>query len=257
VAGSSGTITGLPSGTASASYQSVGGTFQFESATNTPANITGATVYIAEQTTSPNVIGLKSPAALAASYDVTFPGAPAAGILRMDVAGAVSNNLVTDNSTLEISSNTLQVKNGGITNPKLAALGQQLSSSSGSFSTSSTTYVDVTNLTVTITTSGRPVWVCVIPDGSGSQSTIEITRNAAGATSNIQLVRDVTALTNVSFAVAAVGATTVAQQSLVGPFYLDVIGAGTYTYKVIAKVTSGTSSELLSISNWKLLAYEQ
>lgn len=73
VTGSSGTITGLPSGTASASYQSVGGTFQFQSATNTPANITGASLTVAPQTASPNGITIKSPSPLAASYNITLP----------------------------------------------------------------------------------------------------------------------------------------------------------------------------------------
>lgn len=124
VAGSTGTITGLPSGTASASYQSGGGTFQFQSATNTPANISGASVLISEQVASPNFITLASPTSLAASYTVTYPsGTPGStGIVRMDTSGALSNNLLTDNSTLEISSNTLRVKDGGITAAKIANL---------------------------------------------------------------------------------------------------------------------------------------
>lgn len=92
VAGASGTITGLPSGTASASYQSVGGTFQFQSATNTPANISGASYVMAEQTTSPNTITLKSPTALGASYNVTFPGSVPAftSLLAMSTSGVLS-----------------------------------------------------------------------------------------------------------------------------------------------------------------------
>lgn len=92
VSGSSGTITGLPSGTASASYQSVGGTFQFQSSTNTPANITGASVSIAQQTTSPNTITLKSPNSLGASYNVTFPASVPSftSLLSMSTSGVLS-----------------------------------------------------------------------------------------------------------------------------------------------------------------------
>lgn len=123
VSGASGTITGLPSGTASASYQSGSGTFQFQSATNTPANITGATVYIAEQTTSPNIIGLKSPTSLAASYDLTMPAALPAStqILQLSSSGVVTSALAVDNSTLQNSGSVLSVKDLGITTAKLAS----------------------------------------------------------------------------------------------------------------------------------------
>lgn len=92
VSGASGTITGLPSGTASASYQSVGGTFQFQSATNTPANGSFASVLLAQQTTNPNTVTLKSPNSLASSYNVTFPtSVPAfASLLSMSTSGVLS-----------------------------------------------------------------------------------------------------------------------------------------------------------------------
>lgn len=92
VAGSSGTITGLPSGTASASYQSVSGTFQFQSATNTPANISGASYIFAQQTTSPNTITVQSPDSLASSYSLTWPvGTPAvSSVVLMDTSGNLS-----------------------------------------------------------------------------------------------------------------------------------------------------------------------
>lgn len=92
VSGASGTITGLPSGTASASYQAVGGTFQFQSATNTPANITGASISIAQQTATPNSITFKSPNSLAASYNVTWPTTvPSyASLLTMSTSGVLS-----------------------------------------------------------------------------------------------------------------------------------------------------------------------
>lgn len=92
VSGSSGTITGLPSGTASASFQSVGGTFQFQSATSTPANGSFASLSIAQQTTSPNTITLKSPSSLGASYNVTFPTSVPSftSLLAMSTSGVLS-----------------------------------------------------------------------------------------------------------------------------------------------------------------------
>lgn len=92
VAGASGTITGLPSGTASASYQSAGGTFQFQSSTSTPANGSFASLIIAPQTASPNGITIKSPNPLSASYNFTLPTAVPAtnGILQMGTTGSLS-----------------------------------------------------------------------------------------------------------------------------------------------------------------------
>lgn len=243
VAGASGTITGLPSGTASASYQSVGGTFRFQSATNTPANISGATVLISEQVASPNFISLKSPTSLASAYNVTFPaGTPAAtSIVRMDTSGNLSNNLVTDNTTIEISSNALRIKDDGVTTakildanvtrPKLVAVGQQTSGTSN-FTTASASYVDMTSAAITITTTGRPVFITVISgDDTGAGY---ITQNSAW---NIRLVRDSTALQaiggpNTSSGFAPLSACT----------FLDVPAAGTYTYKLQARIPSGSGT---------------
>lgn len=92
VAGASGTITGLPSGTASASYQSVGGTFQFQSATATPANIDGASFIVRQQSVSPNGITIKSPNSLGASYNFTLPTSVPSflSLLTMSTSGVLS-----------------------------------------------------------------------------------------------------------------------------------------------------------------------
>ncbi len=113
VSGSTGTITGLPSGTASASYQSVGGTFQFQSATNTPANISGATLLISEQTTSPNFISIKSPTSLAAAYNFTLPAAlPAATkFMTLSSAGAVGATIAYPLTGSDIASATITGSN--------------------------------------------------------------------------------------------------------------------------------------------------
>ncbi len=82
---------------------------------------------------------------------------------------AWTEQLTADNSTAQISSGVISVKNQGITATQIAnntitraqeaAVGQGVSSSSGNFSNSSGSYVDVTNLSVTITTTGRPVMI--------------------------------------------------------------------------------------------------
>lgn len=92
VSGATGTITGLPSGTASAAYQAGSGTFQFQSSTNTPANGSFASLSIAQQTTSPNTITLKSPNSLASSYNFTLPTSVPAftSLLAMNTSGVLS-----------------------------------------------------------------------------------------------------------------------------------------------------------------------
>ncbi len=77
VTGSAGTITGLPSGTASASF--AGGTFTFDSATNTPATMAVGPLVIGSATVSPKTVTLAPSASQPSNYSLTFPlAAPAA-----------------------------------------------------------------------------------------------------------------------------------------------------------------------------------
>lgn len=71
VTGSSGTITGLPSGTASAAY--AGGTFTWQSATNTPATMDMGPAIIRSTTASSKGVTLSSRSAMAADYNLYFP----------------------------------------------------------------------------------------------------------------------------------------------------------------------------------------
>ena len=146
------------------------------------------------------------------------------------------------------------IANSAITRAKLAALGQQVSSSCGSFSTSSLTYVDVTNLSVAITTTGRPVFIGLIADGAGLAG--------FGATSG-SAVADLSA----KFAILE-GATILAEHlvesllnaasgfSLFMPssvlWTIRPVAAGTYTYKIQALSSTATAV----INNSKLIAYE-
>lgn len=187
VSGATGTITGLPSGTASASYQSVSGTFQFQSATNTPANLSGASVLIAQQTTSPNFITLQSPNSLAAAYSITFPTATpgttsfltmgTTGILAPSVstvAGIVASNIANATiTTTQISATAgilgTQLANGTVTPTQLQLATPTISSTSISFSTTATTPTTVTNLNVSITsTGGKRIRVTIIPETDNS-----------------------------------------------------------------------------------------
>lgn len=170
-AGATGTITGLPSGTASASF--AGTTFTFQSATNTPATISAGPYKFGQAVASGFGVTVSASGSQAANYAMTLPvSLPASQkIMSLDNSGNIAANYVVDNSTIEISSNTIQVKDGGITYPKLAALNSAQSSSSGVQTSTSSSFIDVTNQSVTITTSGRPVSINFSGTQIGSGST--------------------------------------------------------------------------------------
>lgn len=71
VAGSAGTITGLPSGTASASFAA--GAFTFQSATNTPAAMNLGPTKIAQNVASGKGVTISANVAQAADYDIALP----------------------------------------------------------------------------------------------------------------------------------------------------------------------------------------
>lgn len=120
--------------------------------------------------------------------------------------------------------------------------GVAASTSSGAFSIPSSSFTDVTNLTVTITTSGRPVRLFLQGVGGGSSSSFSSTVSGAAI---FILLRGVTEIARVTF-----GATVIT------PPGIDIIdrglAAGTYTYKVQAAQTSGSGA----VSNVILVAYE-
>lgn len=200
VTGSSGTITGLPSGTASASFAA--GAFTFNSATNTPATMNVGPLVIGEQTASPNKITLQSPTALGAAYTFTLPPAQGASgsILSNNGSGSTSF-VVPDGITFGLNGgvykvldggiNTAQLANLAVTNAKLAAVNAASSAISGTVTISSTGgFVAVTGLTGTITGVGRPVMVMVTPSANsisgGTPSTI---RSTSGCQLTLQLRR--------------------------------------------------------------------
>lgn len=151
---------------------------------------------------------------------------------------------IADDSTIEANSNVLRVKNGGITRAKQAALGQQVSSSCGSFTTSSGSYGDVTNLSVSITTSGRPVFLALISASGSAASRI----GTNGSTGNyIKFVRDSTDVAE--FWCLSASVTRMVPSLL----HVDTPAAGTYAYKVQAKAAV---ADTLTMTELKLIAFE-
>lgn len=212
VSGSAGTITGLPSGTASASYGS--GTFTFQAATSTPANIDGGSYILRNNVASSKGLTLSPPSSMGADISMTLPALPGSQkIMTLDNSGNMAAAYGVDGTTLTISSNNLQIATNGVnttqiataavtlakmaansvttsnyvdgsiitakivdqnvTLAKLALPTQILSNTCGTASTTSVSFSQVTNFSIGITlVGGRTVDIFVLPDGSATEGRI-------------------------------------------------------------------------------------
>lgn len=260
-AGGAGSITGL-SGAASASYS--GGTFVWQSAANTSANLDAQSIILRNNTASSNGVTISAPGSLAGNYTLTLPAALPGSqkFATIDSAGNIASNWAVDASSLIVSSNSVKVGPGGIIQSMMGArpeatpaptgtaapLGNfAVSPSSGSFTTTSTSAVAVTGVNATIITSGRPVHVGLEYDQSGFAAALQ----------------DYSGLTQEAFFVEVIrGASTVVllQDAFGGPVPpssfggTDYVGAGTYTYTLkVGAITTGT----VTVGQTTLTVFEQ
>lgn len=273
IVGTAGSISGLPSGTASASYQSVAQTFLWQSATNTAANLDAASIVLRNLTANSFGLTLSPPVSLGSDYALTLPAIPAqTNLMTLDTSGNMGAAVNVDNTTLQLATNVLSVKDHGITQVKkalmttgstVAAGGFAISSNSGSFSTTSLTQIDVTNLSVTITTTGRPVYISLVDNGDASSS-ITAGKNSTSGTGyvcQLFLLNGTTAIAKYDLGnLPGIVATTNTIQATypMGMFtYIDAPAAGTYTYKFQAITLGGPfPGSNLQVTNVKLIAYE-
>lgn len=335
VAGSPGSIANLVA-PASASYVSGSTTFVWQSAANTAANMDAGSYKMRNLTVNSFALTL-SPPSLSSNYTITLPALPASQkIMTLDNSGNMTAPYVVDNSTIEVATNTIQVKASGITTTQLAdnavttskitdlnvttgkianlnvtndkladgsvgtskiidgnvttgkllnsavtfdkiadanviqaklaprgssgstaGVGEiAVSSASGSFTTTSTSPVNITNLSVTITTVGRPVYVGLIAQSSTSQ--LYTAWNTTGIGIPSASVSIVNGGSNVLSTQILGG---VPQQSgtfqynpVGGIWHLDVRSAGTYTYTVTVATVASTTT--FGCVNVRLIAYE-
>lgn len=187
-----------------------------------------------------------------------------AKIVDSNVTGAKLASSVADGTTLEYSGTSIRIKDSGVSTAKVenaaitqeklaaratgtsvAAGGVAISASSGSFSTNSTSYTDVTNLSVTIVTTGRPVKLALQgADTSGSFTTGGVLGNSGGF--SVAFLRDGSIINTQPGSANAFPA---------GMYhFVDTPAAGTYIYKVQLKSNSGANSPV--VNNCKLVAYE-
>lgn len=178
----------------------------------------------------------------------------AAAVAGDGLAGGAGTALSVnvDDSTIEISSDSLQVKDGGITQAKLVDRNEAVTSSSGTFLHASTSaYEDVTNLSTSFTTNGRPVEISLIPDGTSNVASIRCTNTDGGTPQvTVKVLRDATSVGEV-FMRSTVTSTTQHADWLPGGIIMrDKPSAGTYTYKVQTKFAGGTAHSVNNVKLW-------
>lgn len=243
VAGSPGSITGLAA-PATATYVSVSNTFVWQSGANIAANLDGRNLILRNSGASSNGLTLSPPAAMASNYTLTLPTVPGStSFVTLDGTGTIAAGPATAN---------------GITRSNLAAVGQVISSTCGTFTTTSTTDVDVTGLQVTITTTGRPVVLMLIPNSTSSELYAFQTVSAGQITIGfyVSIVRDGSTLNSQNI---ELGLNTGNAQRFGVPLtsisLFDPVAAGTYTYKIQVRsnVIGGTT---VRVRDANLVAYE-
>lgn len=161
----------------------------------------------------------------------------------------------TDGSSLELNSNeeirvkdsgitTAKIANSAVTGAKRAALTKDESSSSEAFSTVSTSFVAVPNLTGSLTTSGRPVLIFLKSDGSGSGATF---RNDSTDGAELRFLRGGTEISRI-------GIGSFGYQSAAPLQHIDAsLSAGSYTYTVEIRSITGALTQL---NYYKLFVFE-
>lgn len=255
-----GSITGLPSGTASASFSA--GTFVWQSATATAANMDFGSAILRNSTASSKGLTLQPPAAMAADITETLPAIPAVtSFMQMDNSGNMSAsipiasgitgsniaaNTITETNMAPLSIGTPELIDGSVTQPKRAALGLAVGAGvSGTFTLSNGAQADITGLSATLTTTGRPVQINLQPF-AGSAGDIGV----ASGTAFFYLFRDATQIAVFRISSGAGVGINIPPGAI---FYTDTgASAASHTYKFQGNY-AGSSAV---IENSNILVYE-
>jgi hypothetical protein len=204
---------------------------------------------------SGNAVTLKAPASLASNYTVTMPTAVPGSTLpvQMDNGGALSTPSTAPSNYVP----TAAIQDAAVTQAKLASKTVSVSSSSGSYTTTSGTFADVTNLTVTATTTGRPV-VIFLQSAASSFGSFDVTETSASfpCTGQAQILRD-TSNQVAGFQFGQFSATGTGIQKVPAGYMAVDSGAsaGSHTWKVQARVAAGTTGTV-GVSFVVLAVYE-
>lgn len=268
IAGSPGSISNLTS-PASASYVAISEKFVWQSDSNKAASMDMRSAVLRNSTVSSFGLTL-SPPTLSADYTITLPTLPGSGsrFLSIDNTGLIGSTWNVDNSTLEINTNLLIVKTGGITATqiasnavttvkilnnavtpaKLSAFNYQASSSIDTSTTSITPDVVAGSVLTPIVTNGRPVMIGLFPSTNNpDEGYVSVTSSANTDTVSgfVVIRRDGVGLYSFPFEYV-IGANNAGTKSFRIPAscvnMIDFVSAGTYTYSLSFYVTVNTTT---------------
>lgn len=139
-----------------------------------------------------------------------------------------------------------------ITRQGLPAVNQQISNSSGNYSTTSGSYTPVTNMSVTITTTGRPVLIFLQPDGTTNVGGISASANSFAETS-FKLFRGATLVALFNYQLNVSSSLFLCPSQI---FALDTPSAGTYTYSLQVQVAGTGGTPNAAVFYCVMVAYE-
>ncbi len=281
VAGSPGSISNLTS-PASAAYVSANQTFVWQSDSNVPANLDAASIIIRNLSASSKGLTLNPPSAMGADYSLTLPSLPAAtnfvtltsagalagGVpisLGIDTSNIASNAITTAKitdlnvTTAKIADSavtTAKINDGAVTPAKLSARSFVTSTGTGNASLITTTGPVTGLVTPALVTTGRPVVVALVPDGSSTNTSLfQFTATSGG---NITLTID-----NGSVVIAKwllnipPGTTSIFVPVSAFQFITNSVGvAGSYAFTFNIAVMNGSGTPGVFLLYTKLISYE-
>lgn len=273
IAGTPGSISNLVA-PASAAYVAGSKTFVFQSDVNQAANIDGGS-YILRNI--PGTFGLTlSPPTLGSNYTITLPTLPGvSSFLSIDSSGSMGdsiplmqgidtaniannaittpliNNLaVTTAKIADAAVTTVKIEDGAVTLAKQAATILAQSASSGTFTTTSSSQVDV--VSINFTSTGRLIRVEIVGASGSSPCFLSVTDASNPAIGRIYITQNSSDLQMSEVSTNIVGS------SLLVPFSTYVIanpGPGTFNFKIRANVVSSPTT-VFTIQNMRIQCYE-
>lgn len=258
VAGTPGSIANLTS-PASATYVSGSQTFVWQSAASTPANMDGASYILRNLTANSHGLTLSPPNAMGADYSIVLPSLPGSTLpVTIDSAGNMGSSQIATGQIADLAVTAAKIAANTITLNQLAIRGSAstvgvggfaVSTSCGTFSTSSTSFVDVTNLVITITTLGGPVQIGLKSDESSNTSSIGV---VGGTIAFVEFVRNGGTPLGPMLIQGTNSSTLLIPPSSIQ--IVDIPAAGTWTYSLRIKVNNG--ADVAGCFNAEIYAYE-
>ena len=174
----------------------------------------------------------------------------------------LNDSAVTTAKIADANVTTAKLANGAVTQAKREALPDYISSSCGSFTyaPASTAISAVTNLSVSsVVTTGRPVMIELVGDGTTNGSFVGLSRTAEEAGIDVLFYRDTTLIHVANLHIKSGNAANVIYYVPSSSFrYKETPAAGNYTYTIKTRLESGqtTNSATAIFSYCKLNVYE-